>query len=87
MSNILPDVFPIDESKERKFDHVPVGGIFVVHYIQSCCHVGVTIVTTQIVLKEKKLNCRINLIFCDLPQYFLIFYFFSIIYFPPHDGF
>lgn len=49
----LPDVFSVDESEQTKFDHVPRGAVFISHQIQSHGHMGVTVVTAEVMLWYK----------------------------------
>lgn len=51
---ILPDVFSADKRQEAEVDHVPRGAVLVSHQIQSHGHMGVTVVTAQVVLVKGK---------------------------------
>ena len=48
--NVSPAVPAVDDSVEAQFVHVPGGGAFVPHEVEGTSHVGVTVVTKQIVL-------------------------------------
>ena len=48
-----PAVPAVDDSVEAQFVHVPGGGPFVPHEVEGTSHVGVAVVTKQIVLEEK----------------------------------
>ena len=48
-----PAVPAVDDSVEAQFVHVPGGGAFIPHEIEGTSHVGVAVVTKQIVLGEK----------------------------------
>ena len=53
LQNFSPAVSAVDDSVEAKFVHVPGGGAFVPHEVEGTCHVGVAVVTKQIVLREE----------------------------------
>ena len=48
-----PAVPAVDDSVEAQFVHVPGGGALVPHEVEGTSHVGVAVVTKQIVLGEK----------------------------------
>ena len=48
-----PAVPAVDGSVEAQFVHVPGGGAFIPHEVEGTSHVGVAVVTKQIVLGEK----------------------------------
>lgn len=50
----LPDMFPVDESQEAELDHVPWGTVLIAHQVQSHGHVGVAVVTAEVMLWEQR---------------------------------
>ena len=54
--NVSPAVPAVDDSVEAEFVHVPGGGTFVPHEVEGTSHVGVTVVTKQIVLGEEEVQ-------------------------------
>ena len=48
--NVSPAVPAVDDSVEAQFVHVPGGGAFIPHEVEGTSHVGVAVVTKQIVL-------------------------------------
>ena len=53
LQNLSPAVSAVDDSVEAEFVHVPGGGAFVPHEVEGTSHVGVAVVTKQIVLREE----------------------------------
>ena len=51
-----PAVPAIDDSVEAQFVHVPGGGAFVPHEVEGTSHVGVAVVTKQIVLGSRDID-------------------------------
>lgn len=50
----LPDVLSAQEHQEAELDHVPRRAVVVAHQVEGHRHVGVAVVTTQVVLNKKQ---------------------------------
>lgn len=49
-----PDVFPVDQSEEAEFDHVPGRAVLVSHQVQRHGNVRVTVIAAEVVLLGKE---------------------------------
>ena len=48
----VPDVFAVEESQHTEFPHVPRGAVVVVHQVEGEGHMGVAVVTAEVMLQE-----------------------------------
>ena len=47
---VLPDIFAIDQKPETQVHHVPWGRSVILHQVKGHGHMGMTVITTKIVL-------------------------------------
>lgn len=48
--DVSPHMLSMNQSEQAEVDHVPRRAVFILHQIQGHGHVGVTVVTAQVVL-------------------------------------
>lgn len=56
----IPSEFSFEEHPESQLVHIPTRGTFVPHQVQGVCHMGVAVVTEQVVLSNKKNTCNVT---------------------------
>jgi hypothetical protein len=58
-TTVLPYISTFKQHQKCQFHHVPVGASIIMHHVQSHGNMGVTVVTTQVMLEKGKIKITV----------------------------